>query len=113
MKVIHNKFFPFGSYRTINLFGVLFTKNNKLSKRTINHESIHTAQMKELLYIPFYIWYAIEYLFTRFSNSTQNKAYRDISFEEEAYNNEGKPYYLKIRKPYSWFKYLKLRSNGK
>jgi hypothetical protein len=42
MKIIHTKHFPFGRYSTINLFGVLFTKRDNLSKTTINHESIHT-----------------------------------------------------------------------
>ena len=50
----------------MNLFGVLFVRWEKgkpkptLSKYTINHESIHTKQMKELGYIFFYIWYVIE-----------------------------------------------------
>ena len=42
--------FPFGRYSTINLFGVLFTKRDNLSKTTINHESIHTEQIKENQY---------------------------------------------------------------
>lgn len=56
MIIIHTRHFPFGNYTTINLFGILFTKNKKLSKRTINHERIHTKQMKEMLYIFFYLW---------------------------------------------------------
>lgn len=58
MIVIRTRHFPFGNYTTINLFGILFTKNKKLSKRTINHERIHTKQMKEMLFI-FYLWYGI------------------------------------------------------
>lgn len=50
MKIIHTKHFPFGRYSTINLFGVLFTKRDNLSKTTINHESIHTEQIKEMFY---------------------------------------------------------------
>lgn len=62
MKIIHTKHFPFGRYSTINLFGVLFTKRDNLSKTTINHESIHTEQIKEMFYIFFYIWYGLEYI---------------------------------------------------
>ena len=61
MKIVKTKWFPFGGYKAINLFGILFTKSD-LSETEINHEAIHTAQMKEMLYIFFYIWYAIEYI---------------------------------------------------
>ena len=33
-------------------------------------------------------------------------AYRNLSFEREAYGNENDFEYLKNRKPYSWIKYL-------
>lgn len=65
MIIIHTRHFPFRSYTTINLFGILFTKNKNLSKRTINHERIHTKQMKEMLYIFFYLWYGLEYIIIR------------------------------------------------
>lgn len=65
MIIIRTRHFPFGSYTTINLFGILFTKNKKLSKHTINHERIHTKQMKEMLYIFFYLWYGLEYIIIR------------------------------------------------
>jgi hypothetical protein len=47
MKTIFNNFIPFDGFAAINLFGVLFVrngvyKNNKVPKKTINHESIHT-----------------------------------------------------------------------
>jgi hypothetical protein len=42
MKVIYNNWFPFGSYKIINLFGVLFSKDKTLDEIDINHESIHT-----------------------------------------------------------------------
>ena len=47
MIVIKNKFIPFGSYTTINLFGIVFTKE-EMTKKIINHERIHTIQMLEL-----------------------------------------------------------------
>ena len=58
MKIIRNNIIPFKGFKAINLFGILFVRGNaELSDEVINHESIHTAQMKEMLYIPFYIWY--------------------------------------------------------
>lgn len=40
-------------------------------------------------------------------------AYHDISLEEEAHNNDENPDYLKTRKHYAWWKYIRLRSNHK
>lgn len=50
MKIIRNKYIPFPGYKAINLFGVLFVKNNaKIDEVTINHESIHSAQIAEVM----------------------------------------------------------------
>ena len=40
MKIVHTKHFPFGSYTTINIFGILFTKQDRLIPSSINHEKI-------------------------------------------------------------------------
>ena len=85
MKIIYNNLIPFKGFIAINLFGVLFVRN-EYKKRfesegfttTLNHESIHTEQIKELGYIFFYIWYFIEWLLRLpFGN-----AYYNISFEK-------------------------------
>lgn len=105
MKVIYNNIIPFPGYKAINLFGILFArKGSNIDDVTINHESIHTEQMKEMLYIFFYIWYIIEWIIRLFK---KGNAYRNISFEQEAYDNENNLDYLKTRKHYGWFKYLK------
>lgn len=111
MKVVYTKWFPFEPYHTINLFGILFTKRDYLTRDTILHEQIHTAQMKEMLYIFFYLWYGIEYIIIRLFHKKQNDAYRDVSFEEEAHDNAYNWTYLETRKHYAWFKYIKIRSN--
>ena len=112
MRVIKTKHFPFNGYKAINLFGIVFTKG-ELSNRELNHEAIHTEQMKEMLYIFFYIWYGIEYLIIRLFHIKQHDAYKDISFEEEAHNNDKNLSYLEDRKPFAWIKYIKLRSYKK
>ena len=109
MKIIYNNIIPFKGFSAINLFGVIFArKGTFISFRVKNHEAIHTAQMKELLYIGFYLWYIIEWLILlikfRFNNS---KAYNSISFEKEAYDKMYDPDYLKSRKSYSFINYLK------
>ena len=61
MKIIKNKIIPFKGFKAINLFGILFVRgDSEVDSTTVNHELIHTAQMKELLYIFFYLWYVID-----------------------------------------------------
>lgn len=74
------------------------------SKRIINHESIHIKQQEELLVIPFYVLYILEWLVKSIIYRSFNKAYYNISFEREAYSNQRKWTYLKKRKNYAWFK---------
>ena len=106
MKIIRNNIIPIKGFAAINLFGVLFVrKNAKLTERTLNHESIHTAQMKEMLYVFFYVWYVVEWLVRLFTNT--GEAYRSISFEREAYANERKDEYLRGRRRYAWIRYMK------
>lgn len=92
MKIIINNIIPFKGFKCINLFGILFCRK-QLDKIDINHEAIHTKQMQEMLYIPFYIWYIIEYLIKLFKGN----AYRNLSFEREAYNNYYNLNYLNNR----------------
>lgn len=107
MKIIKNNFIPFKGFSAINLFGFVFTRRNSLSDITINHEEIHTQQMKELGYIFFYILYFIEWIIRLFTKGcSSNDAYYAISFEQEAYANERDPQYIQNRKPYAWVKYL-------
>ncbi len=101
-KVIHIKRFPVGGgFYAINLFGVLFT-TQKLSAVDLNHERIHTAQQRELLYIGFYLWYIIEWLYLLVKYRNGLKAYFHISFEQEAYRHQDDLEYLKKRKHYHY-----------
>ena len=105
MKIIYNNIIPFRGFKDINLFGVLFVRKGKImTDIDINHASIHTKQMKELLYIGFYIWYFIEWLIELFHY--KNKAYRTNTFEREAYDNDQNLNYLNERERYAWIKYI-------
>ena len=104
MKIIYNNILPPKGFKAINLFGVLFVRKDvEIYDTTLNHEAIHTAQMKEMLYIFFYLWYFFEWLYRLV---WEVNAYRSISFEREAYENEDDISYLIHRKPFSWWKYL-------
>lgn len=70
----------------------------EITAELINHESIHLKQQLELLIIPFYIWYLIEYY---------SKGYMNVSFEKEAYTNDNNLKYLKDRPFFGFLKYIK------
>ncbi len=105
MKIIRNNIIPFKGCKAINLFGVLFArKNARIDDVTIVHESIHTAQMREMLYIPYYLWYLIEWFVRLFC---KGNAYRNISFEKEAYTYQyDYDYVEKKRKRFAWLKMM-------
>ena len=95
----------------VNLFGTLWTRDKSwIDKYVVNHEIIHTQQQKELLFIPFYILYILEWLFRLIQYRNQNKAYRNISFEREAYKHGDDLTYLSKRKPYSWINFINIKS---
>lgn len=104
MKLIYNNIIPFPGFKAINLFGFCFIRNGcRMSDVDINHEEIHTAQMKELGYVLFYIWYLIEWIINLFKYGTKNNiAYYRIHFEREAYNHEKDLEYLSNRKKYAF-----------
>lgn len=80
----------------MNVLGMIFVRpGTYLSARTINHERIHTAQMREMGYIFFYVCYVLEWLMRLM---TRGNAYRCISFEREAYRHEADMDYLKHRR---------------
>ena len=114
----------------MNLFGFFFVREDQAKyfsnqysqatfiQKTINHESIHTEQMRDwfgwidskwrkstantiLGGIIFYIWYLIAWII-RLLTPPMKTAYRDISFEQEAYLNEADSRYLTSRKSFAW-----------
>ena len=105
MKVIYNDWIPFKGFKCINLLGVLFVRNGcVMTEKDFNHEAIHTAQMKELLYVGFYIWYFIEWLIEVFHYGTT--AYHTNTFEREAFCNDDNLTYIATRPIFAWWKYI-------
>lgn len=92
----------------LSLFPFVLMNNKKFRYDTvlINHERIHLRQQLELLILPFYIWYLLEYLFRLIQFRKHHLAYLNISFEREAYKNEKDLYYLKQRSFASFLKYI-------
>lgn len=102
MRIINISTLPLiKGFYAINLFGIVFarTKLNEVEQR---HEYIHTLQQREMLYVPFYIWYIVEWMIKLIIYRDALTAYRNIGFEKEAYHHQGDASYIKSRKPYAW-----------
>lgn len=132
MKIIRSKFIPFQGYKAINLFGVLFVRGDaKIDDVTLNHESIHSAQIKEVMLasIPvavlvwifsniwlaglfvlasYYLWYVIEWAIHFMCLQDAYLAYRRVSFEREAYENQNDLNYNGYRSRFSFLRYYLL-----
>ena len=96
-------------YTGITIFPFVFLKSMHLKSNSIliNHEKIHLRQQIELLVIPFYLLYIIEFSVRFIQYKNWHSAYRNISFEREAYRNESRMEYLKQRPFWSFLKYIR------
>ena len=91
---------------TLFPFIILRDKHLKLDKRIMNHERIHIRQQVELLVLPFYVLYLIDYVIGLIKYRNRLLAYMNISFEKEAYKYDSDLDYLKKRKLWAWVKFL-------
>lgn len=129
MKIIRNKYIPFGKFTCMNILGFLFVKEDtKLDDELINHEAIHTVQQYEILALSALAalvasnlyaswWYLLIvvvmpiaiYLLAWFIEAIlppYDSAYKDSPFEREAYANQHDPYYLAKRPLFAWWKWI-------
>lgn len=112
MKIIRNKYLPPEGYKAMTIGPFIFVrKPYVLGTIDLNHEAIHWEQEKEMLIIPFFLWYAVEFLIKYvFYGFQWHKAYRNISFEREAYYNQEIMTYTYLRVPFDWLRYLIIKS---
>ena len=108
MIVIVSKYLLPKGYRGLTLwpFVLLKHRQDKGNMILLNHERIHIKQQLELLIIPFYIWYLLDFLFKWIKFKDRNKAYRNIIFEKEAYENEKDLHFLSKRPFWNFLKYV-------
>ncbi len=107
MKIIENNILPPKGFKAITFLNIIFVRKGcVMSDADINHENIHWEQEKELLIVGFYLLYALEFFIRLLIVRNWHKAYRSISFEREAYANQGAWFYLDVRKHYSWIHFL-------
>ena len=109
MKIVYCKHIPFRGYICMMICGLLIVREerkNLLTERIIQHERIHFEQQKEMLFIPFFIWYAFEWVYRMIQYRDSNLAYCNISFEREAKSNETNVDYLENRPTFNFLEYL-------
>tara|TARA_R110001632_G_scaffold39207_2_gene98214 strand:+ start:1400 stop:1726 length:327 start_codon:yes stop_codon:yes gene_type:complete len=108
MFLIVNKYLLRKRFVGVTLWPFIVMKDRALENDTvfINHERIHLRQQRELLVLPFYIWYGLEFLLRLLQYKDRYKAYRNISFEREAYSNEVDLDYLKRRPTWAFWRFL-------
>lgn len=127
MKIVRNNFIPAKGFAAINIYNILFVRPYvKITDKLLNHEKIHTRQIIEvtiialllatLLFIMFGWWgafilallsYYLIYVIEWVIRLPFGDAYRNISFEREAFHNENNLDYRKTRKLFSFLKYTK------
>jgi hypothetical protein len=112
MIIIHNKILvdilTLNFANAITLFPFIFIKykSYKENQILINHERIHIKQQIELLIIPFYLIYLLDFAIKYLKFKSKKKAYLNISFEREAYSNQNDFDYIKKRKFWAFIKYI-------
>ena len=80
---------------------------SKQFNRILRHEQIHFKQMNEMLVIPFYVLYVLNFIINLIRYKFNIKmAYYNISFEREAYRGQYMKNYLQKRERFSWVKLL-------
>ena len=109
MILIVSKYLIPKRFKAIALFPFILIRDNFETNNLvlINHEKIHLRQQLELLIIPFYVLYFIDYILKTILFQDKNKAYKNILFEREAYLNEENMDYLQTRPFWNWTRYLK------
>jgi len=95
-------------YRGLTAFPFVFVKYRSDKQNTffVNHERIHLRQQLELLVIPFFIIYFLEFFVRLIQYRNRDLAYQNISFEREAYDHEADAKYLEKRSFFSFIKYV-------
>ncbi len=132
---IYNRIIPFSGYKMMTLWPILFISKNACEKGLIRpadmtHEEIHSYQQREMLLtgiafsallacigcgwwsffaLPMFLyWYGIEWLIRAIVYGSTDLAYKNISFEREAYFNQHDNSYVATRRLFAFLMYLKM-----
>ena len=109
MVIVKNNIIPFKGFTALTLWPFIFVRKDEEKYYTDvvdRHEHIHGEQQKEMLIVFFLLLYGVEWLVKWAYYRNSMTAYKNISFEREAYANQNNVAYLNERKPYAFLKYL-------
>jgi hypothetical protein len=87
MKVTNCKILKPLRINAIVLYPFVFYCDAKPSEEIITHEMVHLQQIKNDGVVKFYSKYLWEYFLGRKQGLTHDQAYRNISYEKEAFNS--------------------------
>ena len=92
----------------VTLYPFIFLKREDLKHdaELINHEKIHLKQQQELFILFFFLFYLIEWTVKFLKYRNKFLAYKNLSFEREAYRNQDNLYYLEKRKIWAFLNYI-------
>jgi hypothetical protein len=108
MILIVSKYLIPKGFRGLTVFPFVVVRDRNAQDYLVlmNHERIHLRQQMELLVLPFFVIYGLDYLVKLIRYRDQSLAYRNIVFEREAYQNENDLDYLKSRSFWKFMKYV-------
>jgi len=106
--IIFSKYLFHSSFNALAVWPFIFLKNKNLiyDDVLINHERIHLQQQKEMLWLLFFVWYFLEFFIKLIIYKQPIEAYRNLSFEREAYKYEMDFNYIKKRKYWNFINFL-------
>jgi hypothetical protein len=88
IKVIENSALP----KLLGVGGItiypLILLAQKASPEIVAHEMVHISQVERVGWLSFYTSYCLEFLALLIQHKDWYRAYRNISYEKEAYDNE-------------------------
>ena len=110
--MIHTKHFPPRKFHAITLFPVIFYNEKPMTEQDIRHETVHLWQQALLLVVPFYLLYALFWLWGILRYHDNQTAYRNIPFERSAYALEKEENVSPLKQAFDWVHYLTGRNNA-
>lgn len=123
LKIIKTKWFPFGNFVSIALFGIIFTKDKNFTDKEKEHELGHKIQAYETGWFLMYFIYCLEFIYwfilflikgnpsKKLYNNKWSAAYHNVCFEQELYKTIKEPDYVINRTKYNWLNWLFEGSN--
>jgi len=102
--ILVTRFVPY-SAMAVYPFILLREKEMQNDPVLMHHEKIHHRQQLELLILPFYFFYLMNYLYQIIRLRNHYKAYKQIIFEREAFAMESDFDYLKKRRMFAFLNF--------